>query len=296
MKTRITYLVFVIVQLCPCATAQWVQTSLNSSAALCLAVSGANLFAGTYERGIFLSTDGGTSWTEVNAGLPKASDNTVPLVRGFAAIGTYLFAGTPRGVFLSTNNGTNWGGGNVEGVMALAASGSYLFAGTINRGVFLSTDSGTTWTAANEGLRKFSALWGYHATMCFALNGQNLFIGTSGMTGPYGYGVFLSTNIGTNWTAVNGGLPWYPQFGDSGTYSGISCFAVSGSNIFAGTGEDGIFVSTNNGANWTAVNAGLTDTTVNARVVWARQSSPGPWAASFFQPTRGPAGLRSMPA
>ena len=34
-----------------------------------LAVSGTNLFAGTYGGGVFLSTNNGTSWTAVNTGL-----------------------------------------------------------------------------------------------------------------------------------------------------------------------------------------------------------------------------------
>jgi len=52
------------------AHAQWVQTNgpyggmINS-----FAVTGANLFAGTYGGGVFLSTNNGTSWTEVNTGL-----------------------------------------------------------------------------------------------------------------------------------------------------------------------------------------------------------------------------------
>jgi len=48
----------------------------------------------------------------------------------------------------------------------------------------------------------------------------------------------------------------------NGPYGGtINCFAVNGSNLFAGT-DGGVFRSTNNGTSWTAVNTGLTDTYV----------------------------------
>ncbi|MCJ7777821.1 MAG: hypothetical protein MUP16_05860, partial [Sedimentisphaerales bacterium] len=47
----------------------------------------------------------------------------------------------------------------------------------------------------------------------------------------------------------------------------IISFAVSGTNIFAGTGGGGVFLSTNNGTNWTAVNNGLTYLQVNALAV-----------------------------
>jgi hypothetical protein len=51
-----------------------------------------------------------------------------------------------------------------------------------------------------------------------AVSGTNLFAGTSG-------GVFLSTNNGTSWTAVNSGL----------TNTDVLSLAISGTNLFAGT-------------------------------------------------------------
>lgn len=68
--------------------AQWAQTggpygvNINS-----LALSGANLFVGT-DVGVFLSTDNGASWTDVNAGL------TNYYIKSFAISNTNLFAGT----------------------------------------------------------------------------------------------------------------------------------------------------------------------------------------------------------
>jgi hypothetical protein len=66
--------------------------------------------------------------------------------------------------------------------------------------------------------------------------------------------VFLSTNNGTSWTAVNTGL----------TSTNVHALAVSGTNLFAGTRGGGVFLSSNNGISWTAVNAGLTSTFVRA--------------------------------
>ncbi len=68
----------------------------------CFAVSGTNLFAGGL-GGVFLSTNNGTSWTQVNTGLTSTA------VLSLAVLGTNLFAGTSgEGVFLSTNNGSRW--------------------------------------------------------------------------------------------------------------------------------------------------------------------------------------------
>jgi hypothetical protein len=68
----------------------------------------------------------------------------------------------------------------------------------------------------------------------------------------------------------------------NGPYGGmIISFAVSGTNLFAGTG-DGVFLSTDNGTSWTIVNNGLTSTNVSALAVsgtnlFAGTASAGVW-------------------
>ncbi|HXX64685.1 MAG TPA: T9SS type A sorting domain-containing protein, partial [Bacteroidota bacterium] len=132
-------------------------------------VSGTNLFAGT-GGGVSLSTNNGTSWTAVNAGL------TYTIVHALAVSGSNLFAGTAGGgIFLSTNNGTSWTAASTgltnTDVSDLAVSGTNLFAGT-NDGIFLSTNNGTSWTAASTGLTNSYVL-------SLAVSGTNLFAGTA---------------------------------------------------------------------------------------------------------------------
>ena len=57
--------------------AQWVGASGQGGGAIAFAVSGANIFAGTW-GGVFLSTNNGTSWTAASTGLTKTD------VRAFA--------------------------------------------------------------------------------------------------------------------------------------------------------------------------------------------------------------------
>jgi len=84
--------------------AQWQQTNgPYNGAVLALASSGTNIFAGTGNGGVFLSTDNGTSWTEKNNGLTNTN------IESLAINGTNIFAGTHSGgVFLSTDNGASW--------------------------------------------------------------------------------------------------------------------------------------------------------------------------------------------
>jgi hypothetical protein len=100
-----------------------------------MAMIGTNLFAGTYGGGAFLSTDNGTSWTQVINGYTNTSVNS------FAVSGTNLFAGSNgAGVFLSTNYGTSWTSistGLTNNIInALAVSGTKLMAGTWGSGVW----------------------------------------------------------------------------------------------------------------------------------------------------------------
>ena len=91
------------------------------------AVSGNNIFAGTQDYGVFLSTNNGTSWTSVNSGFPGST-----WVNSFAVSGSNIFAATYGGVFLSTDSGTSWAGFNdgLPGwtVDGLAVGESYIFA------------------------------------------------------------------------------------------------------------------------------------------------------------------------
>src|SRR5664280_2625467 len=83
--------------------AQWVQTNISNSGYVnSLTVSGNNIFAGT-DNGVYLSTNSGASWAQVNNGLPLYKP-----IYSLDVIGNNIFAGTFGGIYLSTNNGTNW--------------------------------------------------------------------------------------------------------------------------------------------------------------------------------------------
>jgi hypothetical protein len=249
-----------------------VNSGLTDTNVYTLGVSATNLFAGTFFRGAFLSTNNGTSWTAVNNGLPRRPYDTSSYypITCFAVNGTNLFAGTNLGVFRSTNNGTSWTAVNTGltdsgNVMSLAVSGTNLFAGTYYGGVFLSTNNGTSWTLVGTGIGFGAASLAVSSTMLFA--GTDL-------------GVFRSTNNGTSWVAA--GLVH------------ISALAVSGTNLFAGSGycgprscHDSLFVSTNNGTSWTEVDSGLTNTYVWCFAVSDTNLFAGLISAPFIGGPRG---------
>jgi len=107
--------------------ASWspVNTGLTNDTVNAFAVSGTDLFAGT-GSGVFISTDGGTSW------IASTLINTH--VNALLVSGTDLFAGTNQGVFLSTDDGRSWttvnDGLSATSIYTLASNGATLFAGT----------------------------------------------------------------------------------------------------------------------------------------------------------------------
>jgi len=241
-------------------------TAINDSAmhdgltTTALALEGNNLYASTaYD--VYSSPDSGVTWTFASKGL-----SGWPI--SFAAVGINLFAGTSgNGVFLSTNNGASWtlqtgtvvSGGQMADVLALVEIGGKLIAGTADswdKGALISTDNGDTWTESNSGLPGSTAVYS------FFVYGSNLFAGTSSgicISTNYGLswkvlansisarsfvlsgsaiftcssnGVYYSVDNGVNWTQMNSGL----------TNTDVTCLAVVGNNLFAGTLSSSAFV------------------------------------------------------
>lgn len=103
---------------------------------------------------------------------------------------------------------------------------------------------------------------------CLAVCGTNVFAGTDD-------GVFLSTNNGTSWSAVNTGL----------TYTDVCALSASGTNLLAGTAGGGVFLSTNNGTSWSAVDSGLTDTYIFSLAISGTNLFAGTWPDGIFLST-----------
>jgi hypothetical protein len=205
-----------------------------------VATSGTNVFVGTDNGGgVFLSTNNGTSWTPVNSGLTTLN------VTALCMSGTNLFAGTETGgVFLSTNNGTTWtavnnGLSNLN-IFSLAACGSKILAGT-QAGLFTSTNNGSNWTLASSAGVKTAFLHGIAECPGSGGSGSHIFAGT------HANGVFMSSDSGASWAAVNTGL----------TSMDLVALAPYGRNIFAGSSTGLVFLSTNYGTNWSSVSTGL---------------------------------------
>jgi photosystem II stability/assembly factor-like uncharacterized protein len=263
----------------PVVNGQWVKTAGPEGANIgALAISGATLFAGTSDSGIFISDNDGASWKKVNSGL------TNQYINALVVKGSNVFAGTyGGGVFISTNNGTNWTAVN-NGlpytldpqnvpktiVACLAVRDSSIFAGISDSGIYLSTNNGTDWIPRNNGLTNKTVV---SLAICDSLN---VFAGT------YNGGVFLSMDNGAGWTAVNKNFPFNPYI-FSPTYPQVLSVAVKDKYVFAGTWGCGILSSTDNGKSWVEVNQGLSNTNIKTLAVIGNTIIAGTFGNGVFQ-------------
>jgi photosystem II stability/assembly factor-like uncharacterized protein len=126
----------------------------------------------------------------------------------------------------------------------------------------LSTDNGTTWSSVGRVFPR--------AGIVFSLlvKGHNIYAGT-------GNGIFLSTNLGANWSHIDNGLP------TSIIVNAIVANSDSTGDVFAGTSR-GVFLSTNNGTNWISLNTGLSDTNVISLLVNGTNLFAGTFGGGVF--------------
>ncbi len=189
-----------------------------------------SLIAGAWFEGVFVSADGGATWTADNDGLAAID------VYSLAFVGGDRFAGTSAGVFYRAPSA--WeprsSGLAARNVFALLSAPPSLYAGT-EHGVYKSVDLGLTWQAASSGL-------GDVPVYALAQSGSRIVAGTE-------RGIYHSDDGGATWTAANPGLGSIPV-------RALATMAAEPSVVFAATAE-GPFMSQNAGDAWLKFDTGL---------------------------------------
>ena len=153
-------------------------------------------------------------------------------------------------------------------VNCMTVSGNNLYAGITfasTNGIFLSSNSGMDWNGIGLPNRTVNGI---------AISNEKVFAGTDS-------GVYVTTNNGTNWTAVSYGLSFKNikalAFCGTDLYAGstgiwkstnfgilwfqtsltnfpIKTILISGTTILVGTNNNSIYLSSNNGTTWNNMN------------------------------------------
>ena len=238
-----------------------------------------NIYAGTTgsNRGIFKSTDGGETWTNV---FSTGASNYLNIACD--SLNNVYVANVSNGLIISTDGGQNFttvpsstfGGNNVNSVEC--GINGHIFVGATNGGVWRSTDFGATFTnTALQGITiveiavdKFDANRIYAGASSTTASG--FFISTDGgltfgsSTNPVRVWEILQTNSNLIYTcstnspnpfdkSTDGGLTWTTMSNQSSAKRGATLDLIEDIYI---SGNGGVFKSTDGGA--TFVNHGLT--------------------------------------
>ncbi|HYF02062.1 MAG TPA: glycosyl hydrolase, partial [Patescibacteria group bacterium] len=218
-------------------------------------------------NGIFRTTNGGTSWTQVQAGNFKDME----FKPGDPSV---IYAGTSNGgVFRSSNSGSSFSqitsglpttnGGRIEIAVSPAEPeiAYALFASSTTNGflgLYISYNSGLTWSLASNspnildgsvtGNTNSGQGWYDLALAVSPVDAAEVFVG--------GLNVWRSQDAGSTWTRLT---HWYDLGNNSPTiHADQHClyFAPGTSRLFAAN-DGGLYTSTNSGNSWSWIGNGL---------------------------------------
>ena len=228
------------------------------------------IYSEEYYGKLFLSTNGGTSYSTITPNSGNVSGAWVTPYVIDKNTNTTLFAGY-NDIWKTTNQGTSWAqitnnltGNSTYLIMALAiapSNSNYLYAGFgANTGsndiygtyLFKTANSGGSWSNITAGLPVASAYMS--AVAIKATDPLTVWVTFYGYNASYK--VYKTINGGITWTNVTSNLPNVPV--DCIVYDQTS----NNDRVFIGT-DIGVFYTDNTqGGNWVSFNSGLPDVMV----------------------------------
>jgi photosystem II stability/assembly factor-like uncharacterized protein len=184
----------------------WTKTNFQNS---CFGISiiPHYILVSTGFEGFWYSPNKGETWTSIGGSYAQS----------IAGDSNSIFVGTYDGVYELTNSMHDWVNKlSLTDVRSLLYFDSTLIAGTSTGNVFISTDNGSSWMSSSN------PSWNIMFTVIHW--GATLFVGTA-------TGVYVSTDLGMNWHAINDGL----------TNPIVRSLTIANDNLFAGTEHGGVW-------------------------------------------------------
>jgi photosystem II stability/assembly factor-like uncharacterized protein len=273
MRRIITLVMFVLYS--TITNAQWTLCNKPTGVSpFSLMINNDTVYMGTVGNGVYRSTDGGLTWTQINNGITSMQ------IWAINQVGTAIFASSTGGtVFKSTNGGDSWvlsntGVSSTAIVKKFVSFNGKIFAATTNTGILISNDDGSSWAQHNSGIvglvageivvienELYAAVNNKRVYKYDSTNQNWISKGNTGLPNQsigcmtyikdssqnitffVGNGnsneVAKSTNGGDNWSVVKNGLP------NVGVYSILGI----GTEVYLGN-DYGVYKTTDYGANW----------------------------------------------
>jgi photosystem II stability/assembly factor-like uncharacterized protein len=189
------------------------------------------VFAGFVGGNIYVSSNYGHTWVLSTGFFDNSSD--VLAVAGTTVFAQYDLAGSPIG-YKSTDNGLSFIQDNPPYSIFANRDDTSLFALWNNTVLYYTAG---LWSPVSTSIPDS----GY----ALAVNTTAFFVGTNG-------GVLISAHNGSSWAKVNFGL----------SSAKVTCMAVKGGALFAGTSNNELYSSFDNGNTWSSITDNFMDTIV----------------------------------
>ncbi|MCX6156458.1 MAG: T9SS type A sorting domain-containing protein [Ignavibacteriae bacterium] len=236
---------------------------------------------------VYKSTDSGQTWTVYyNAGIKGINALSVSNGR--------VFVGNNYNNVYSYDNGSTWRNTNLrQYVYSFYDYYSRILAGTESHRCYYLNYNDSVWVQSTD-------IW--EDVLCFRSSGGTILAGTS-------QGIYFSFNGGVNWIQAEAdGIPFndivnsstalfagsdfmgvwkstdYGFIWNKTSLCNVSVKALSSYNlnVFAGTYQNGFYLSTNNGLNWVQHNEGMGNVTINSlelsgSYIYAATENAGLW-------------------
>ncbi|MCK9280632.1 MAG: choice-of-anchor A family protein, partial [Melioribacteraceae bacterium] len=199
----------------------WVLSGLAGIDVHSLTVSGnGTIYAGTWGSGVYISSDNGTTWMQLNEGFGYFN-----VIQSLVATTQHVYAATFGGGVFRLDASTNtWVKLSLcyQFAWSLASTSSdVLFAGTYGNGLYSSHDGGMTWNSVT----------GLNVKFVYSVSvGTGDVLYASSLTN----GVFVSNDLGATWTSLGMGG------------QNVSSVTTNNGDLFAGT-KDGLVFKMSNG-------------------------------------------------
>ncbi len=199
----------------------WSQSGLSGNIVYALGIKGDTVYAGTEDSGVYISTNGGFTWSSTSLDSITVFSLVVD-----SSNNTHAHAGTVYGVYSTTDGGNTWNpiGPDSMWILSIASDTAFLpYVGTFGPGFFKYTE--TQWQNKNTGLNAT-----YTKSVDVLL--PDVYGGIVG-------GIFESNDTGTTWDTT-------------GFYNhGVNGVAIGGSadTLYAGC-DSGGYRSVDKGIDW----------------------------------------------
>jgi photosystem II stability/assembly factor-like uncharacterized protein len=234
----------------------WLPTNWPSSSGYVYDIasdSSGRIYAATFDAGVFLTTDKGQTWTDLNVTTTNITCITLNKFNDIY-IGTY-----GDGLYGSTDQGVTWNKYSLPASqinrVVLGIDQTIFVATFADSAVYRSDDNGKNWTVINKGI-DFGTIPIGAPSIASGSDGEVYVITMSGK-------VYVSRDKGNNWTDIDFPLDNNPMTSDDNI---ITLLPISTGYVFV-AGSGGVCRYKVDNKTWERINIGVQEPNIFVRVL-----------------------------